>query len=97
MKFAHSDKYGYITCCPSNLGTSMRASVLLKIPKLSSQPKKLDEICAKYMLQARGKFVKCFTLSTFFYIIFSVLNSNCVIMTYDQQANSNVVIITGDL
>ncbi|RTG83976.1 creatine kinase [Schistosoma bovis] len=54
MKFAHSDKYGYITCCPSNLGTSMRASVLLKIPKLSSQPKKLDEICAKYMLQARG-------------------------------------------
>ncbi|CAH8464933.1 unnamed protein product [Heterobilharzia americana] len=37
MKFAHSDKYGYITCCPSNLGTSMRASVLLKIPKLSAQ------------------------------------------------------------
>ncbi|KAH8849960.1 Taurocyamine kinase [Schistosoma japonicum] len=54
MKFAHSDKYGYITCCPSNLGTSMRASVLLKIPKLSAQPKKLNEICEKYILQARG-------------------------------------------
>ncbi|GAA52341.1 Taurocyamine kinase [Clonorchis sinensis] len=54
LPFAHSDKYGYITCCPSNLGTTMRASVLLKIPKLSAQKAKLDEVCAKYRLQARG-------------------------------------------
>ncbi|KAF8570698.1 hypothetical protein P879_02698 [Paragonimus westermani] len=54
LKFEHSDKYGYVTCCPSNLGTTMRASVLVKIPKLSAQKDKLDEVCAKYRLQARG-------------------------------------------
>ncbi|VDP70656.1 unnamed protein product [Echinostoma caproni] len=54
MKFAHSDKFGYLTCCPSNLGTTMRASVLLKIPKLSAHKDKMDEVCAKYRLQARG-------------------------------------------
>ncbi|CAI2738019.1 unnamed protein product [Dicrocoelium dendriticum] len=54
MKFAHSAKYGYLTCCPSNLGTTVRASVLIKIPKLSSNKAKLDEVCSKYGLQARG-------------------------------------------
>ncbi|TPP63960.1 Arginine kinase [Fasciola gigantica] len=54
LNFAHSDKFGYLTCCPSNLGTTMRASVLLKIPKLSAQKAKMDEVCAKYRLQARG-------------------------------------------
>lgn len=54
MHFARSEKYGYLTCCPSNLGTTMRASVLVKIPKLSANKAKLDELCAKYKLQARG-------------------------------------------
>jgi len=25
IKFAKSDKYGYVTSCPSNLGTGMRS------------------------------------------------------------------------
>ena len=29
--FATSAKYGYVTSCPSNLGTGMRASVHLKV------------------------------------------------------------------
>jgi len=29
--FATSSKYGYVTSCPSNLGTGMRASVHVKI------------------------------------------------------------------
>jgi len=36
VKFARSDKYGYVTSCPSNLGTGMRASVHIKIPNLTS-------------------------------------------------------------
>ncbi len=28
-------RYGYVTSCPSNLGTGMRASVHLKIPNLT--------------------------------------------------------------
>ena len=35
IDFAMSAKYGYVTSCPSNLGTGMRASVHLKIPNLT--------------------------------------------------------------
>ena len=34
IEFATSTKYGYVTSCPSNLGTGMRASVHLKVPNL---------------------------------------------------------------
>jgi creatine kinase len=36
IKFATSAKYGFVTSCPSNLGTGMRASVHLKIPNLTA-------------------------------------------------------------
>jgi len=36
IKFATSTKYGYVTSCPSNLGTGMRASVHIKLPNLTS-------------------------------------------------------------
>ena len=35
ISFATSTKYGYVTSCPSNLGTGMRASVHLKLPNLT--------------------------------------------------------------
>lgn len=35
-KFAHSKNYGYVTSCPTNLGTGMRASVHIKVPNLTS-------------------------------------------------------------
>jgi creatine kinase len=34
MQYAYKDHYGYITTCPSNVGTGLRASVMLKLPKL---------------------------------------------------------------
>ena len=33
-KFAHDDHLGYITSCPTNLGTALRASVHIKLPLL---------------------------------------------------------------
>jgi len=36
IDFATSSKYGYVTSCPSNLGTGMRASVHVKIPNLTA-------------------------------------------------------------
>lgn len=33
-KFAHDEHLGYITSCPTNLGTALRASVHIKLPKL---------------------------------------------------------------
>lgn len=54
LKFMRNNKYGYLTCCPSNLGTTMRASVHVRIPKLSADMKRLNAVCAQYNLQARG-------------------------------------------
>lgn len=34
LNFAYSDKLGYLTQCPTNLGTGMRASVMLHLPAL---------------------------------------------------------------
>jgi protein arginine kinase len=34
LKFAYSDRFGYLTACPTNLGTGLRASVLIHLPGL---------------------------------------------------------------
>jgi hypothetical protein len=34
--FAHSERYGFLTSCPTNLGTAMRASLHLMLPKLAA-------------------------------------------------------------
>lgn len=53
LKFAKHANLGYLTFCPTNLGTTLRASVHIKIPKLSTSPH-FNEFCKKYQLQARG-------------------------------------------
>ena len=37
--FAHSENLGYITSCPTNLGTALRASVHIHLPLLGAQKK----------------------------------------------------------
>ncbi len=54
MKFAFSEHLGYITSCPTNLGTAMRASVHIALPKLSQDMKRFKSITDKYHLQIRG-------------------------------------------
>ena len=39
-KFAKDDHLGYITSCPTNLGTALRASVHVKLPFLSKNKAK---------------------------------------------------------
>merc|ERR1719428_844984 len=51
--FMHNDHLGYILVCPSDLGTGLRASVMLKIPLVSARPD-FKQICAGMKLQARG-------------------------------------------
>jgi creatine kinase/arginine kinase len=53
-KFAHNDHLGYITSCPTNLGTALRASVHIKLPKLSADMTKFKEIADKFNVQIRG-------------------------------------------
>nr|BAA95594.1 arginine kinase [Nautilus pompilius] len=53
LSFARLPNMGYLTFCPSNLGTTLRASVHIRIPKVSALPN-FNDICAKHNLQARG-------------------------------------------
>lgn len=52
--FAHDDHLGYITSCPTNLGTGMRASVHIKLPKLGKNTAAFQKIADKYYVQIRG-------------------------------------------
>lgn len=54
MKFSYNDHLGYITSCPTNLGTAMRASVHIKLPKVSKDMDNFKDIADKYFLQIRG-------------------------------------------
>lgn len=36
VDFAMSEKYGYLTACPTNVGTAMRASVMVHLPGLTA-------------------------------------------------------------
>ncbi len=54
IAFSYSDHLGFITSCPTNLGTAMRASVHIKLPNLSTDMKRFEEITNKYHLQIRG-------------------------------------------
>merc|ERR1712091_70042 len=53
-KFSHDDHLGYITSCPTNLGTALRASVHIKLPLLGKNKEKFNAIADKYYVQIRG-------------------------------------------
>merc|ERR1712212_725027 len=54
IPFSHHDRLGFLTFCPTNLGTTVRASAHIKVPKLAADYPKLEATAAKYNLQVRG-------------------------------------------
>lgn len=56
LHFAYDEKYGYLTSCPTNAGTGMRASCMVFLPALSSARliQKLIEEVGKYGVTIRG-------------------------------------------
>lgn len=56
IEFAVNESYGYVTSCPSNLGTGMRASVHIQLPKLTADgtDEKVKELCKPLGLSVRG-------------------------------------------
>jgi len=52
--FAHSAELGHLTFCPTNLGTTVRASVHIKLPKLSKNMDEFQKIAKANHLQIRG-------------------------------------------
>ena len=56
LDFAFDKGFGYLTCCPTNVGTGMRASVMLHLPALSMTGyiKNILEACSKLGVAVRG-------------------------------------------
>lgn len=54
LEFERHEKFGFLTFCPTNIGTGLRASVHVKLPKLDNDKEKLNEICESMDLQPRG-------------------------------------------
>jgi protein arginine kinase len=58
VKYAFSPRLGFLTACPTNLGTGIRVSVMLHLPglKMTDQLKKLFEAAKDMNLAVRGLF-----------------------------------------
>ncbi len=56
VTYAFSDQLGYLTACPTNVGTGIRVSVMLHLPALglSSEIKKVFQALQKISLAVRG-------------------------------------------
>ena len=52
--FAHNNTLGYITSCPTNLGTALRASVHIALPKLGAKMEEFQAIADRFKVQIRG-------------------------------------------
>jgi len=56
LNYAYSGDFGYLTACPTNTGTGMRASVMLHLPALviTKQINRVIQAISKLNLTARG-------------------------------------------
>lgn len=58
IEYACSDTYGYLTCCPTNLGTGIRVSVMLHLPALviTDYIRNILDACSKLKIAVRGMY-----------------------------------------
>lgn len=58
LGFAYHEQYGYLTACPTNVGTGMRASYMVFLPALTAAGKiiKLGEELGQYGIALRGTY-----------------------------------------
>jgi protein arginine kinase len=71
VTYAFSDDFGYLTACPTNVGTGMRASVMLHLPALehTKQIEKVFRALQKINLAVRGLYGEGSRASGHFYQI----------------------------
>lgn len=82
VSYAFSDEFGYLTACPTNVGTGMRASVMLHLPALefTKQLEKVFRALQKINLAVRGLYGEGSRASGHFYQI-----SNQVTLGKNEQ------------
>ncbi|VDN36612.1 unnamed protein product [Cylicostephanus goldi] len=54
VQFARDKRLGWLTFCPTNLGSTVRASVHIKLPKLTANVSTFKALCDRLNLQIRG-------------------------------------------
>lgn len=54
LNFSYSDRLGFLTSCPSNVGTGMRASYHIQLPNLGQTVQQLKKIANEQNLDLRG-------------------------------------------
>lgn len=56
VSYAFNDKYGFLTSCPTNVGTGLRASVMVHLPALSKTKniRKVLEVVNSFDMNIRG-------------------------------------------
>ncbi|XP_037077093.1 LOW QUALITY PROTEIN: uncharacterized protein LOC119098276 [Pollicipes pollicipes] len=54
LRLRRDRRLGSVTFCPTNLGTAIRASVHIRLPRLARNPAQLEAACARLGLQVRG-------------------------------------------
>lgn len=56
IKYAFDEKYGYLTTCPTNLGTGLRVSVMLHLPalRMTGRIQKVLDVVNKVNVTVRG-------------------------------------------
>ena len=113
IHYAFSDEFGYLTACPTNVGTGMRASVMLHLPALvlTKQIEKVFRALQKIHLAVRGLYGEGSRASGHFYQISNQVTlgkSETTILTeirevipqiiaYERQARSTLTRESRDL
>lgn len=56
VEYAFSEKFGYLTSCPTNVGTGLRASYMMHLPQLerTGQIRSLTQAISKFGITVRG-------------------------------------------
>src|ERR671935_3230210 len=107
VSYAFSEEFGYLTACPTNVGTGMRASVMLHLPALvwSKQIEKVFRALQKINLVVRGLYGEGSRASGDFYQISNqvtlgkseatalgeIREVNLQIIAYERQARATLL------
>jgi protein arginine kinase len=106
VNYAFSEEFGYLTACPTNVGTGMRASVMLHLPALvmKKEIEKVFRALQKINLAVRGLYGEGSRASGDFYqisnqvtlgksettILAEIRNVIPQIITYERQAREAI-------
>lgn len=92
LRFAYDDRFGFLTACPTNVGTGLRVSCLVHLPALtrSGQMPKVLENLSKLGMTARGLYGEGTNVQGDFY---QISNATCLGRTEHEFAENLVRLV----